>query len=107
MKAREEHNQRMQFNVDKILQNINSSPELQGPNPLEDKGSNFKGKNQTANQGQQHPHILAKFINLSTLIKVTNIPTFIISLHHKLERTSSVPVLPLREYLGVQIRAIE
>ena len=56
MKAREEHNQRMQFNVDKILQNINSSPELQRPNPLEDKGSNFKGKNQTANQGQQHPH---------------------------------------------------
>jgi len=106
MKAREEHNQRMQFNVDKILQNINSSPELQGPNPLEDKGSNFKGKNQTANQGQQHPHS-SKIHKSQHFDHGNQYPNFIISLHHKLERTSSVPVLPLREYLGVQIRTIE
>ena len=106
MKAREEHNQRMQFNVDKILQNINSNPELQGPTHLRIKAPISKVKIKLPTKASS-TLILAKFINLSTLIKVTNIPTFIVSLHHKLESTSSVPVLPLREYLGVQIRAIE
>jgi hypothetical protein len=56
MKKQEESNLAMQANMDKILSYFTKASVSPLTGELEDKGSNFKGKNTSYNQQFYHPH---------------------------------------------------